>query len=168
MERRSAFASVPFPLTRTPIVSSRQVARQSSLKVTERCSATSMVIQKTRPRKKSYCQLSQSVMLFRYRPARQKVTTPHLLPDSLKPASSNGLKNSALVDRQRGPQLFRRFKIGDTSGRRAKRSSPHGRRSLSLVFLKITSMTSSITNSPQKLKKTSTTSPVVDARNQTG
>ena len=58
-------------------------------------------------------------MLFRYRPARQKVTTPHLLPVSLKPASSNGLKNSALVDRQRGPQLFRRFKIGDTSGRRA-------------------------------------------------
>ena len=89
-------------LTRTPIVSSRQVARQSSLKVTERCSATSMVIRKRDRERRAIVAASQSVMLFRYRPARQKVTTPHLLPDSLKPASSNGLKNSALVDRHVG------------------------------------------------------------------
>ena len=102
------------------IVSSRQVAQQSSLKVTEPCSATSLVIQKTTEKEELLPALGESVMLFRYRPARPRVTTPHLLP-ATEASLVKRQKNPALVDRQRGPQLFRRFKIADTFGRRVKR-----------------------------------------------
>ena len=104
-------------------------------------------------------------MLFRYRPARQKVTTPHLLP----------IHEASLVKRLEElgigrPSTWLNYSDDSRSGIRLEEGSsarPHmdGVRVVGLLEDHHDLVDYELT---AKVKKTSTTSPVVDARNQTG